>query len=194
MRRTLVLTLISLAACSPAGDSTDTSAPDPTSSTTTRPATTTSTVPPVLAISSPAFEEGAEIPAEYTCDGADISPELDLVGLPASTRSITVIVEDPDAPLGTWYHWVEYDIVAEPGPFVIERDTSTIGVPGANSWNLEGYMGPCPPEGEEHEYVFRVYAVSTTLDLPAGVDASEVITAMDGHVVDSVEFTGIYGR
>lgn len=123
-----------------------------------------------------------------------MSPELNIVGLPEATRAIAVIVEDPDAPLGVWYHWVEFDIAADAGSYTIERATGEIGVAGVNSWHLEGYMGPCPPEGEEHRYIFRVHALRSTLGLPPGVDAGEVVGAMEGHVIDSVELTGLYSR
>jgi hypothetical protein len=155
---------------------------------------TTTTTLPDFGVTSPAFEDGAAIPTELTCDGADVSPELNIVGLPQRTQSIVVIVDDPDAPLGTWIHWVESDIAAAPGPFDLPRDTPRLGIEAVNSWNLVGYMGPCPPAGEEHRYVFTIYAIDDFLDLPAGVDSDSVRTAMDGHVVDSAELTGVYGR
>jgi len=197
MRRLLTMAsvIVVLASCSPAAESTETTTTSaPASTTTTVPPTTTTTELPELSVSSPAFEDGEAIPAEYTCDGADVSPELNIVGLPETTRAITLIVEDPDAPLGTWYHWVEFDIPASTGSHKVERDTGPIGVPGINSWNLEGYMGPCPPEGEEHVYVFRVYALDSAVDLPAGVDADEVTAAMDDHLLDTVELAGVYSR
>lgn len=193
---TAVLTLV--VSCSPSEEAIS----EPTSSTTTTSAattttsapTTTTTELPTLAMTSPAFTQGGVIPVEYTCDGADVSPELNIVGLPAPTRALAIIVEDPDAPLGTWYHWVEFDIPADTGSFDIQRATAEIGVRGVNSWNLEGYMGPCPPEGEEHDYIFRIYALSSDLGLPPGVDADEIIGAIDDHVIDTVELTGVYGR
>lgn len=202
MRRLLTMAsvIVVLASCSPAAESTGTTATSAPASTTTTvppttvPPTTTTTALPDLSVSSPAFEEGEAIPAEYTCDGVDVSPELNIVGLPETTRAITLIVEDPEAPLGTWYHWVEFDIPAITGSHKVERDAGPIGVPGINSWNLEGYMGPCPPEGEEHAYVFRVYALDSAVDLPAGVDADEVTAAMADHVLDTVELAGLYSR
>jgi Raf kinase inhibitor-like YbhB/YbcL family protein len=117
-----------------------------------------------------------------------------VVGIPEGTRSLAVIVDDPDAPLGTWTHWVEFDIPAVPGTYELEEGAENLGVPGVNSWNLEGYMGPCPPTGEGHTYFFEVYAVSTNLGLPAGVDVDEVVGALDGDVIDMVELTGTYSR
>lgn len=176
-----------------------TTAPDVTSTTsvgdpTTLPETTTTTVAAEFGISSPAFADGAPIPVEHTCDGADVSPELNIVGIPESAESIVLIVDDPDAPLGTWDHWVEFDISAETSPIAIAEGAGSVGVQGVNSWNLPGYNGPCPPQGEEHEYVFTVYALDSFLDLAAGVDSQQVYPAMDGRILDSVELTGTYSR
>jgi Raf kinase inhibitor-like YbhB/YbcL family protein len=147
-----------------------------------------------MALASPAFGSGEVIPAEYTCDGEDVSPQLDLVGLPLGTNALAIVVEDPDAPMGIWYHWVEFDIRAEPGDYTIERATPPIGTQGVNSWNLEGYMGPCPPAGEEHVYVFRVYALTQMLGLPPGVTAEELTAAVEEHVIATIELTGSYSR
>lgn len=188
--------IVVLASCTPVSEfteSSDTSPPPPTT-TTTVPPTTTTTELPAFAVSSPAFANADEIPSEYTCDGADVSPELDLVGLPLSTRAIAVIVEDPDAPLGTWYHWVEFDIPADSGSFDITRDAGQIGIQGINSWNVAGYKGPCPPEGEEHRYLFRIFALDSMLGLPEGVDANTVLSGMTEHTLEIVELTGRYGR
>lgn len=198
MRRglALIVVVILLGSCSPAEETSDvtTSTTAATTSSTTIASTTSTTLLPDLAMTSPAFANGETIPAEYTCDGEDVSPQLDLVGLPAGTNAITVIVEDPDAPLGIWYHWVEYDIRAESGTYTFDRDSPPIGTQGINSWRLEGYMGPCPPQGETHGYVFRVYALSQTIGLPAGVPAPEVIAGMEGHVIATIEIVGTYGR
>lgn len=197
-----MIVVLVLAACS------TNAAPDerPTSSTTTsigttattvEPSTTTSTTtttPPVFDVSSPAFSDGEEIPQEFTCDGADVSPRLHIVGIPSNAESLVVIVEDPDAPLGTWYHWVGFDIVPESGTHDIVRDAGSIGTQGANSWNLTGYRGPCPPEGEEHLYVFKVFALTERLDLPEGVEAPVVYSAMEDRLISTSELTGTYAR
>jgi Raf kinase inhibitor-like YbhB/YbcL family protein len=149
---------------------------------------------PDFEVTSPAFSDGGAIPVEYTCDGTDTSPELEVVGVPLPTVSLVIIVEDPDAPLGTWYHWVEFDIAAATGSFDVPHGTTTIGVPGVNSWHLEGYLGPSPLEGEEHRYVFGIYALSSTLDLPAGVDADEVIAVMGDHLISPAELVGSFRR
>ncbi len=196
MRRLIVVVLL-LTACSPTEPSAESTTPtttSPTTTSTTAPPATTSSTPPALGVSSPAFDNGEPIPAEYTCDGADVSPELNIVGIPQETQSLVVIVDDPDATLGTWDHWVEFDIVPAGGSLTIERATGAIGVPGVNSWNLTGYMGPCPPAGEEHQYHFEVYALDRLLDLPEGVPSSQVISGMDGAIISSVELNGTYSR
>lgn len=134
------------------------------------------------------------MPRDYTCDGADVSPRLVITGIPTSTQSLALIVNDPDAPLGTWDHWVEFNIPAGADSLELSRDSEPIGVQGVNSWNLPGYMGPCPREGEEHHYVFTVYALDTTLDLPSRVESSPVYSAMEGHVIERRDLTGTYGR
>ena len=123
-----------------------------------------------------------------------MSPELDIVGIPASTQSLAIVVDDPEAPLGTWDHWVEFNINSDTNTLEVPRDSEPIGRQGINSWHLTGYIGPCPPEGEDHEYMFTVYALDTTLDLPSGVDSGPVYSAMEGHVIASAVLTGNYGR
>lgn len=199
MRRLIVVALL-IVACSPYDQVTE-----PTITTTTRETTTsttppttlpstTTTLPPAFGITSPAFGPGEAIPLPFTCDGEDVSPSLDVVGIPRGTESLVLIVDDPDAPLGTWDHWVEYDIPVDSGSLEIDRASGPIGTQGVNSWNLTGYMGPCPPESEQHEYFFRVYALDRLLDLPAGSESERVDKAMEGHVIDSVELVGVYER
>lgn len=192
MRRLIVVALL-LAACSPTEPSAEPDSPTTTTSTTIAQSTTTTTPPP-FSLSSPAFENGGPIPVDYTCDGIDVSPELDIVGIPQGTDSLAMIVDDPDATVGVWDHWVEFDIVPPDGSLTIERAIGPIGVAGVNSWNLTGYMGPCPPVGEEHQYHFEVYALDQLLDLPEGVPSSQVYAAMDGSVISSVELVGTYAR
>lgn len=192
-RPLLIVIALVVAACSANDATAETTVPE---TTTTAPPETTTTAPPPppFGVTSPAFDDGDEIPAAHTCDGADVSPQLDIVGLPVETQSIVIIVDDPDAPLGTWDHWVEYDIPAESGSLRLDRGTEAVGVPGVNSWNVEGYMGPCPPPGEEHTYHFVVYALDGVLDLPPGVGSEDVRTAMESMVLDDVELTGTYAR
>ncbi len=180
-----------LGACSPE-ETTETS----TTTTTAAPASTTTvdTLPPLTMIS-PSFDEGRSIPARFTCDGPDVNPPLEIVGLPEGTVTLTVIVDDPDAPVGTWDHWVEYDIDAASGDYSIPAAAiGQIGTPGLNSWNLPGYGGPCPPEGQEHRYFFSVYALSGRLDLPPEIDSAGVRTAMEGKIIAEVVLMGRYAR
>lgn len=194
MRRIITLALVlTVGACSPSSDTTDTTAPATTTSTTT-PESTTTTEPPPFGVTSPAFEDGEAIPVQYTCDGSDVSPELMIVGLPDGTDAIAIIVDDPDAPLGTWDHWVEFDIPAGPGSYHVPEDVPPIGVAGVNSWHLEGYMGPCPPPAEEHTYHFQIFALDGLLELPSGVGSDALRTAMGGRVLGSVDLTGTYAR
>lgn len=197
MRLILPIALaLMLVSCSPADQPvSESSAPtSATAPTTTVPSTTTSDALPPFAVSSPDFEDAGMIPVEFTCDGADISPQLAIVGVPPGTNSLTIIVEDPDAPLGTFYHWVEFDIPARAGSISIPQATGLLGVPGVNSFNLEGYKGPCPPAGEEHTYSFHFYALGETLDLPPGVGAEEVLASIEGRVLDSTAMSGVYAR
>lgn len=131
---------------------------------------------------------------KFTCDGEDVNPQLDLVGLPTETVALALIVDDPDAPVGVWDHWVEYDIGAADGDFTIEEGTGPIGIQGVNSWNLPGYGGPCPPDGETHTYTFAVFILKDGLDLPPAVDSATVRAAMEGKVIATVEIEGTYGR
>ncbi len=208
MRRLLAIIALLVVACSPTDvgeettqaelasttSSTTTSSTTTSSTTTTAPVSTTSTEPPDLAITSPTFNEGERIPAEFTCDGLDINPELKIVGLPEGTISIVLIVDDPDAPAGTWDHWVEFDIEAGPGSHDIARDSGQIGVEAVNSWHVGGYGGPCPPVGENHRYFFTVYAIDGLLGLPEGVDSETVRGAMSGRVLGTAQLMGTYDR
>lgn len=195
MRRTIALALVlTVGACSSPEDAPIETTTSQATTTTSTPESTTTTELPRFGISSPAFEDGDPIPIAYTCDGPDIRPELQVVGLPEGTKAVAIIVDDPDAPLGTWDHWVEFDIPAETGSYHIPSDTSPIGVAGVNSWKLEGYMGPCPPQGEEHTYHFTVFALEAPVGLPEGVNSEELRSAMEGRILESVELRGTYER
>ncbi len=143
-----------------------------------------------MRLMSTAFAEGEIIPTEYTCDGADVSPPLELEGLPEGTRSLVLIMDDPDAPGGSWDHWVAFDI---PVTTAIREDVGSIGVGGRNSWGRTGYGGPCPPSGV-HRYVFRVYALSGDLGLQEGATKAEVIAAMEALLLGEGRLIGRYGR
>lgn len=194
MRRSLIgltsLVLI-LSACSPADE-----AEQPTTTTTTEPSLPTSGPPrPDMTLESPAFDDGVAIPARFTCDGEDISPELHVLNTPPGTVTLAIVVNDPDAPVGVWDHWVEYDIPnVEEVDQTWEEGVPRLGTPGINSWNLPGYGGPCPPEGQTHRYFFAVYAIEAELLIPEGVDSAALMQAIQGHVLAEARLMGTYSR
>lgn len=155
-----------------------------------------------MTLSSPAFKNGASIPKAHTCDGDDLSPELRWDRVPPKTRSFVLIVDDPDAPAGTWVHWVLYDIPAGlrmlPQGAAREVSSEAEGINGA-SWGVEtfqrvGYYGPCPPPGKPHRYFFKLYALDAPLGLGEGATKSQVVKAMGKHVLAEAELIGLYGR
>ena len=150
-----------------------------------------------LRLTSAEFKDGDPIPAIYTCDGANVSPPLAWSGVPAGTRSFALIVDDPDAPRGTYTHWVLFDLPAQatglPEGVPAEPTPSSGGRQGTNSANKVGYTGPCPPSGT-HRYVFTLYALDAMLDLPAGATKQEVLDAMQGHILAEGSLMGRYQR
>lgn len=142
-----------------------------------------------LKITSPAFEANGEIPTKYTCDGADINPPLHIEGIPEEIQSLVLIVDDPDAPGGTWDHWIVWNI---PPVDAIEED-SIPGTEGLNDFRRQAYGGPCPPSGT-HRYFFKVYALDTMLDLPPTATKTDVEQAMEGHILAQGELIGKYSR
>ena len=146
-----------------------------------------------IAITSPAFAHGKPIPVEYTCDGDDISPPLQWAEPPANTQSFTLIMDDPDAPVGTWDHWILFNIPADTRNLSAAATPPLGSVDGNNSWRRTGYGGPCPPRGT-HRYFFKLYALDTTLNLPAGTNKDDVLAAMDGHILAQSELMGTYTR
>jgi Raf kinase inhibitor-like YbhB/YbcL family protein len=146
-----------------------------------------------IVVSSPAFSDGDEIPQRFTCDGADVSPPLEFAGIPENTAELALLVEDPDAPAGTFTHWVMWGV--DPGQARLgEGEVPAGAVEGTNGFGRLGYGGPCPPPGPPHRYVFTVFALSEPLDLPAGSSAADLKRAMTGKVVDSGQLTGWYQR
>ncbi len=148
-----------------------------------------------LELKSAAFEYQAFIPATYTCDGEDVSPPLSWSAGPEGTASYALILDDPDAPNGTWVHWVAWNL---PGLELREgvlADAEGEGAPrqGTNSWGRVGYGGPCPPSGT-HRYFFKLYALNEVLDLPDSTDKSGLLDAMEGHVLLSGDLLGLYAR
>jgi Raf kinase inhibitor-like YbhB/YbcL family protein len=154
-------------------------------------------VPMTFQLTSIAFAEGIMIPSVYTCTGRNISPPLGWEQRPAGTQSFALVVDDPDAPGGTWTHWVMYAIPVTASslpenvpPDAVRPDGSK---QGKNSWGKLGYGGPCPPSGT-HRYFFRLYALDASLDLPAGANAGQLDQAMQGHVLGYAELMGTYRK
>lgn len=148
-----------------------------------------------LDVTSTAFARGAPIPALHTCDGADRSPPLAWSAGPEGTVSYALVMDDPDAPGGTWVHWVAWNL---PANRVAENVPKRERVPdgtrqGKNSWGKVGYGGPCPPSGE-HRYFFRVFALDGLLELPATTDKSALLAALAGRVLAKGETFGVYTR
>jgi Raf kinase inhibitor-like YbhB/YbcL family protein len=142
-----------------------------------------------------AFADGGWIPELYSCEGADISPSLEWSGEPPETRSFALIVEDPDAPAGTWHHWLLYDIPPKIHNLAQGYKPNSLGVSGANVFGKPGYGGPCPPKGGPHRYFFKLHALDVhTLGLPPGVKAAELQQAIKGHVLAETQYMGKFQK
>lgn len=143
-----------------------------------------------MELTSPAFDEGMTIPDRYTCNGEDLSPALELRNIPTDVVSLVLVMDDPDAPVGVWDHWIAFDI--EPREHIPEG-VESIGTAGKNSWGRPGYGGPCPPSGT-HRYFFTVYALDAELGLSAGATKSAVLDALEGHVLAQATLMGLYSH
>jgi Raf kinase inhibitor-like YbhB/YbcL family protein len=156
---------------------------------------TATRVPFVL--SSAAFEAEGVIPDEYSCKGADLSPELAWGDPPVGTQSLALIFDDPSAG-GTWVHWAVYDLPATsrglPAAIPTGADLSGGGLQGSNSWGELAYGGPCPPQGSTHTYVFTLYALDTALNLEPGASKRDLLAAMEGHVLETIELKASFTR
>ena len=144
-----------------------------------------------MKITSPDFEPDGFIPMNFTCQGKDINPSLYVNDVPASTKSLALIVDDPDAPMGAWVHWVVYDIPASANVSVTENS-----IPGKEGWNNFGrthYGGPCPPSGK-HRYFFKIYALDAILNVSGKVDKKSLERAMQGHILDEAKLVGVYKK
>jgi len=151
-----------------------------------------------LQIESSAFEDGATIPKKYTCDGDDRSPALSWTGVPDGTKSFALICDDPDAPMGTWVHWVLWDLPPDTVSLLegVPADSQlAVGAKqGLNSWPRVGYGGPCPPPGKPHRYYFKLYALDAELNLPSSTNKAALEKAMKGHILAEAQVMGKYGR
>ena len=151
-----------------------------------------------LNISSTSFAAGGNIPKQFTCDGEDRSPEFDWGEPPSGTKSFALIADDPDAPVGTWVHWVLYDLpitAADLAENVPALETLSSGAKqGINDFKRVGYGGPCPPPGKPHRYYFKLYALDAALLLKPGATKKELLRAMDGHILAEAQLSGTYQR
>ncbi len=147
-----------------------------------------------LVIKSSAFKNNEFIPAKYTCEGENVNPLLEILNVPPETKSLVLIMDDPDAPSGTWDHWIMWNI--DPKTHYIPEDSVPAGaVEGTTSFGRLGYGGPCPPRGDKpHRYMFKVYALDTVLDLKEGAVKAELEKAMAGHILDQTTLIGLYQR
>jgi hypothetical protein len=142
-----------------------------------------------IVMTSPVFENKGFIPSKYTCDGANVNPPLSIEATPEGTKSLVLIVDDPDAPMGTWDHWVVWNI----SPAKKIEENSVPGTEGLNSFNKHSYGGPCPPSGT-HRYFFKVYALDTKLELKTNSRKKDVENAIKGHTLAKGEIVGLYKR
>lgn len=151
-----------------------------------------------LELSSSAFQEGGEIPTKYTCEGQDVSPTLTWGEPPAGTQSLALIMDDPDAPVGVFTHWVLFNLPADsrglPEAVPTQAQLPDGSLQGKNDFGKIGYGGPCPPPGRPHRYQFTLYALDQTLDLKAGASKKQVLDAMQGHILAQGRLTGTYQR
>lgn len=149
-------------------------------------------------ISSPAFQSGEKIPVKYTCDGPDVSPPLQWTPPPEGTKSLVLISDDPDAPAGTWVHWVLYGLSPETTslPENVPKQKEVLGGArqGVNDFGRIGYGGPCPPRGAPHRYFFKLYAVDIPTDLEPGLTKRQILDAIKGHVLAETQLMGTYQR
>jgi Raf kinase inhibitor-like YbhB/YbcL family protein len=149
-------------------------------------------------IKSSAFEPGQSIPKKYTCEGSDLSVALAWTDPPAGTKSFALIADDPDAPMGTWVHWVVYDLPAEarglPEGFPKQETLPDGTRQGLNDFRRVGYGGPCPPPGKPHRYFFKLYALDKKIGLPPRATKPQILDAMKNHILVEAQVMGTYKR
>jgi Raf kinase inhibitor-like YbhB/YbcL family protein len=151
-----------------------------------------------VSISAEGFKDGETIPDIYTCEGKDISPSLSWKGIPAGTKSIALIMDDPDAPGGTFVHWVLYNVPAQkqklPEGMPFDKVLADGSMQGRTDFGRTGYGGPCPPPGKPHRYFFKIYALDSRIDLAPGASKKQLEKEMAGHILAKGEIVGIYKR
>ncbi len=149
-------------------------------------------------LTSSAFKEGDFIPRKYTCEGSDVSPPLQWGIPPAGTHSYVIIADDPDAPVGTWVHWVIYNLPLAlrglPEGIPTNERLTEGAYQGLNDFKRVGYGGPCPPPGKPHRYYFKLYALERALDLKPRATKAQVLQACQGHILAEAQLMGRYGR
>lgn len=142
-----------------------------------------------MKITSPQFQNNQLMPGKFTCDGEDVNPALSIEGIPDGAKSLALIMDDPDASMGTWVHWVVFDI-----PVISEiKENSIPGKQGNNTAGRKQYHGPCPPSGT-HRYFFKLYVLDTLLNLNEGITKAQLEQAMQGHILGKAELIGLYKR
>lgn len=151
-----------------------------------------------FSITSPSFTNGGDIAKKFTCDGADISPQLTWNEPPAGTKTFALLVDDPDAPAGNWNHWTMWNLPSSlrglPEGVGKDAQLSDSSEQGENDFGKTGYNGPCPPKGKPHRYYFKLFALGTNLELKAGAKKKGLEAAMEGHILAQAEWMGKYGR
>lgn len=182
MKNIIVLGLVSLccAACAPSMTPSDQTVQNPP----------IATNPTTMQITSSAFAAGAMIPVKYSCKGESVNPPLTISNVPTGATSLALVVDDPDAPSGTWTHWTVWNI-APTTATVVENSIPQDAVQGTNSAKNNFYQGPCPPSGT-HRYFFKLYALDTMLELPASADVAALNASMAGHILASAELMGTF--
>ena len=144
-----------------------------------------------LKITSSAFEHNSKIPSKYTCDGDDINPPLQISGVDENAKSLVLIMDDPDASVGNWDHWIVFNL--NPDLTKIKEGVEPDGIKGINSWGKTGYGGSCPGSGE-HRYFFKFYSLDIKLDLKEGSSKDKILKSMEEHILQQTELVGLYER
>jgi Raf kinase inhibitor-like YbhB/YbcL family protein len=186
-----VLLVLLLAGCHSGGQATS-------EASSAQPPSTSGAEPVSFSMQSSSFPSGGEIPKKFSCEGADVSPALEWGEPPAKTQSFVLIADDPDAPAGTWTHWVAYDLPANlrqlPEAVPKQATLTGGGAQGLNDFGKIGYGGPCPPPGKPHRYFFKLHALDAKLNLKPGASKQQVEQAMEGHILNKAELMGTYKR
>ena len=145
-----------------------------------------------MKLESLAFKYNQMIPSKYTCEGEDINPSLKISGVPKNAKTLVLIMDDPDAPMGTWVHWLVWNMSPQTTE-ILENSVPDQSSEGTTSWGRSGYGGPCPPSGT-HRYFFKLYALDTELSLPPQTDKVGLEKAMTSHILDKTELIGLYKK